>query len=223
MQFVYEKDASNPILKVEGENYKYLFRVRRKRVGDIIDFRNLIDSKLYSYKVTSIDKKSATLELIFGEEKPVVPTKELTIGWCIIDPKNIEKVLPVLNEIGVTKLVFIKCAYSQANFKIKKDRLEKILINSNQQCGRSNLMQIEFASSIHHFLQNYPKSYILNFSSSKLIDKKESIDSIVVGCEGGFSEDELKLFDSQKVVGFNTPLILKSESAVISSASIILL
>lgn len=223
MQFIYDKNASNPILKIEEDNYKYLFKVRRKRVGDIIDFRNLIDSKLYSYRVTSIDKKSATLELIFGEEKPVVPVKELTIGWCIIEPKNIEKVLPSLNEIGVSKVVFIRCAYSQANFKIKKDRLDKILINSNQQCGRSNLMQIEFASSLYQFLQNYPKSYILNFSNSKLSDKKESINSIVIGCEGGFSEDELKLFNSQKVVGFDTHLILKSESAVVAAASTILL
>jgi len=189
MQFVYEKEASSPILKIEGENYKYLFRVRRKKVGDILEFRNLIDSKLYSYKVTSIDKKSATLELIYGEEKIVAPKKELTIGWCIIDPKNIEKVLPSLNEIGVTKIVFIRCAYSQANFKIKKDRLDKILINSNQQCGRSNLMNIEFASSLYHFLQNYPNSY----------------------------------FSSDKIVGFNTPLILRSESAVLATASIILL
>ena len=223
MQFVYEEEASTHILKLDGENYKYLFRVRRKKVGDIIEFRNLIDSKLYSYKVISIDKKTATLELIYGEEKPIVPKKELTIGWCIIDPKNIEKILPSLNEIGVAKIVFIRCAYSQANFKIKKERLEKILINSNQQCGRSNLMQIEFASSLYDFLQKYPQSFMLNFSNRRLSDNIDSINSIIIGCEGGFSEDELKLFDSEKIVGFDTPLILRSESAVVAATSSILL
>ena len=222
MQFVYDKDASTPLLIIEDETYKYLFRARRKKIGDIIDFRNLQDDKLYSYKVVSIDKKSASLELIFGESKPVLPTKDLTIGWCIIDPKNIEKTLPSLNEIGVAKIVFIRCAYTQANFKIKKDRLEKILINSSQQCGRSSLMQIEFAQSLQDFLNKYPQSHLLNFSTNTLADN-QNIDSIVIGCEGGLSEDEIKLFSSEQIVGLNTPTILRSESAVVAVASKIIL
>ena len=222
MQFVYDKNASSPLLSVESETYKYLFRARRKKIGDIIDFRNLEDNKLYSYKVASIDKKSASLELIFGENKPVVPVKNLTIGWCIIDPKNIEKTLPSLNEIGVAKIVFIRCAYTQANFKIKKERLEKILINSSQQCGRSSLMQIEFAQSLQDYLSKYPQSYLLNFSTNTLADNK-NIDSIVIGCEGGLSEDEARLFSSEQTVGLNTPTILRSESAVVAVASKIIL
>ncbi len=222
MQFVYDKNASTPLLIVEDETYKYLFRARRKKLGDIIDFRNLQDDKLYSYKVLSIDKKSASLELIYGESKPVTPTKNLTIGWCIIDPKNIKKTLPSLNEIGVAKIVFIRCAYTQANFKIKKERLEKILINSSQQCGRSSLMQIEFAQSLQDFLSRYPQSYLLNFSQNRLSENQD-IDSIVIGCEGGLSKDEINLFSSEKTVGLNTPTILRSESAVTAAASKIIL
>ena len=222
MQFVYDKNASSPLLTIEDETYKYLFRARRKKIGDIIDFRNLQDDKLYSYRVVSIDKKSASLELIYGESKPVVPIKDLTIGWCIIDPKNIEKTLPSLNEIGVKKIVFIRCAYTQANFKIKKERLEKILINSSQQCGRSSLIQIEFAQSLQDFLSKYPQSYLLNFSQNRVSENRD-IDSIVVGCEGGLSKDEIKLFTPEKVVGLNTPTILRSESAVVAVASKIIL
>jgi len=222
MQFVYDKNASSPLLTIEDETYKYLFRARRKKIGDIIDFRNLQDDKLYSYRVVSIDKKSASLELIYGESKPVVPAKDLTIGWCIIDPKNIEKTLPSLNEIGVKKIVFIRCAYTQANFKIKKERLEKILINSSQQCGRSSLMKIEFAQSLQDFLSKYLQSYLLNFSQNRVSENRD-IDSIVVGCEGGLSKDEIKLFTPEKVVGLNTPTILRSESAVVAVASKIVL
>ncbi len=223
MQFVYLKEASAPSVNIEGETYKYLFKVRRKAVGDIIDFRNLQDNKLYSYKVISVNKKSAFLELIYGEEKPVLPNKDLIIGWCIIDPKVIEKTLPMLNEIGVGKIVFIKCAYSQANFKIKKERLEKILINSCQQCGRSSLMQIEFANSLQHYLQKYPQSYLLNFSLKNLENCKENIGQIVIGCEGGLSKDEIKLFNPEKIVGLNTPLILRSETATVITAVKIIL
>ncbi len=223
MQFVYDEKAGAPILTIEGENYKYLFRVRRSKLGSIIDFRNLQNENIYHYKVVHIDKKRATLELLLAEKKSVTAKKELMLGWCIIDPKNIEKVLPTLNEIGVSKIVFIKCAYSQANFKIKKERLLKILINSSQQCGRSNLMEIEFCSSLYSFLQKYPQSFLLHFGNNLLSEKKSAINSIVVGCEGGFSKDEIELFEKNKIVGFDSSLILKSESAAIATASMILL
>ena len=222
MQFLYNKDAGKESLIVDGESYKYLFKVRRIKSGSIIELRNLKDSNLYFYRVISVDKKSATLTLISYEQKEVMPKKELTIGWCIIDPKVIEKALPSLNEIGVSKLIFIKCAYSQANFKINIDRLEKILINSSQQCGRSSLMQIDFANSIYDFLTKYPSSYLLDFSTNR-VDKALDISSIVIGCEGGLSEDERALFKKEKIVGFDTPLILRSESAAISAAAKVLI
>jgi len=222
MQYLYNEDANKEFLEIVGDDYRYLFRARRSKINDIIELRNLKDDKLYSYKIIEINKKSATLKLLFGEEKSIKPTKELVIGWCIIDPKSIEKTLPSLNEIGVSKIVFIKCAYSQANFKIKKDKLTKILINSSQQCGRSSIVQIDFANSIYDFLLQYPNSYLLNFSS-KYIDKQSDVRSIVIGCEGGLSKDEISLFSKEKIVGFNTPLILKSESAAISVSSKLLL
>jgi 16S rRNA (uracil1498-N3)-methyltransferase len=223
MQFLYHKEASKQIVTIEGEEHKYLFKVRRLKNGSYIELRNLIDNNLYLYKIININKKDATLELLGFEEKAVIPSKKLTIAWCIIDPKNIEKVLPMLNEIGVSKIVFIKCAYSQANFKIKKERLEKILINSCQQCGRTNFIEFEFESSIQSYLNKYPNSYLLNFSNNKLNTQIENINSIAIGCEGGLSKDEIALFSQEKVLGLNTNTILKSESAVVSVASKILL
>jgi 16S rRNA (uracil1498-N3)-methyltransferase len=223
MQYLYNKNAKEAILEIDGEEYRHLFRARRTKVGTILSLRNLEDNKLYSYKVVNIGKKSATLELLYAESKDVIPLKELIIGWCIIDPKNIEKTLPILNEIGVSKIVFIKCAYSQSSYKIKKDKLQKIVINSSQQCGRSNLLEIDFANSIFDFLAENPDSYLLNFSDNLLDESKDKIKSIVIGCEGGLTEDEVALFKKDRIVGFNTPLILQSQSATIVTAGKILI
>jgi len=222
MQYLYHKDSGLETIKIEGDEYRYLFRVRRLKADSFVETRNLQDGKLHVYKVISIDKKSALLQLAFSETKEVKAPKSLTIGWCIIDPKVIEKTLPTLNEMGVEKIVFIKCAYSQANFKIKKDKLHKILINSSQQCGRTNLMHIEFANSINDYLNKYPNSHLLDFSKNRL-DCSAEVNSIVIGCEGGISKDERALFESNKIVGLNTPQILRSESAAIAVASKILL
>jgi 16S rRNA (uracil1498-N3)-methyltransferase len=222
MQYLYSSDAKVPLITLSGDEHRYIFKVRRHRVGDVIAIRNLQDDYIYHYHITHIDKKSAILELQDSQKLTIKSSHFLHIGWCVIDTKNIEKVLPSLNEMGVSKISFIYCKRSQKSFKIDFKRLEKILLNSSQQCGRSVMMELDVVDSLQRFVEIYPDAKMLNFSQDNFV-QKDNIDTIVVGCEGGFSDDEVALFDSQKIVGFNTPLILKSESAVCAISSKVLL
>ena len=222
MQYLYYKEASSPSLQMSGDEHKYIFKVRRSRVGDIIDLRNLVDDMLYSYRVIEIDKKSALLHLIAKRELVIKAKRSLHIGWCKIDPKSIEKILPTLNEIGVEKITIIDCQRSQHNFRIDFARLKKILLNSSQQCGRSSMMILEQSPSLDRFVENHPQSYMLNFSKN-IIESHSHIDTIIVGAEGGFTDTETALVGSDRTIALDTPLILKSESAVAAIASKIVL
>jgi 16S rRNA (uracil1498-N3)-methyltransferase len=215
MQFIYEENPQKSMI-ISGDNYKYLFKVRRLKIGDKVNITNF-NGVIHKYKITSISKKEANLIKI-DEFKVKQKLKSFHLGWCKIDTKNIEKVLPTLNEIGVTKITFIECDRSQGNFKIKENRLKKILINSNQQCGRIEIMKIEFCESLDKFLENYPDAKVLDFGGEKI---KDYFETAVVGCEGGFSERERKLFKNR--YSFNTDLILRSESAAVAVASKVLL
>lgn len=214
MQFIYEKNISS-FMQISGDNYKYLIKVRRLKVGDNVNITDF--NKIYQFEITEITKKEIKLKQI-KEIEANQTLKPFHIGWCKIEAKNIEKVLPSLNEIGVTKITFIECDRSQGNFKLKMDRIEKILINSNQQCGRLSMMEIEFCESLDKFLELYPDAKICDFGGEKIGGYFEVG---VVGCEGGFSERERKLF--KDIISFDTPLILRSESAVVSLASKVLL
>ncbi len=222
MQYLYHKDASSSSLQITGDEHRYIFKVRRSKVGDIIHLRNLKDQILYSYEVLEIDKKRAILHLTSQRELHIKAERSLHIGWCKIDPKSIEKMLPTLNEIGVDKITFIDCQRSQNNFRIDFKRLDKILLNSSQQCGRSSMMTLEQSTSLDTFIKDYPQSYMLNFSDN-IIDDHSQIDTIIIGAEGGFTDKESRLIDSDHTIALDTPLILKSESAVASIASKIVL
>ncbi|WP_200762745.1 16S rRNA (uracil(1498)-N(3))-methyltransferase [Nitrosophilus alvini] len=221
MVFIYHEEAGNKELKIEGDTYRYLFRARRHKVDDVICFRNLENSLLYHYKVIQIGKKNAFLELETYENKPVEPKRYFHLGWCVVDPKIVEKTLPMLNEIGVSKISFIYCNRSQKNFKINKERLKKILISSCQQCGRSSLMEIETIESLKKFSETYPEFILINFSKKTLYTDKIPL-TAVIGCEGGFTDDELALA-GERIAGFDTEMVLKSETAavVISSKMVI--
>ena len=222
MLYLYQKEAGQPQLTLLGDEHRYIFKVRRHKVDDTLYLRNLEDGLLHRYLITYIDKRSVNLELQESQTLEIKAKAALHIGWCVIDPKNIEKVLHSLNEMGVAKITFIYCKRSQKSFKVDFKRLEKILLNSSQQSGRSELMQLEMADDLETFLEKYPHSKMLNFSENNFISN-EGIDTIVIGCEGGFHDEEVALFKKSDIVGFDTPLVLKSESAACAVASKILL
>ncbi len=221
MQYIYDENASKDTIKIEGDNHKYLFKVRRLKVGDSVNLRNLNDGILYTYNISMIDRRSATLNLENSEEKEVKPNRYLHLGWCVVDPKTIEKTLASLNELGVSKISFIYADFSQKNFKINFERLEKILINSSIQCGRSDKIEFEIVDSLEEFLKANSDAYMFNFSQNKIIDKKDDISTIVIGPEGGFSSDEVKLFEENKIVGIDSNIILRSETAMVSVVSVL--
>ena len=222
MIYLYNQDAGSQQIDLTGDDHRYIFKVKRHRVGEDIRLRNLEDGKLYTYSILSIDKKSAILLLQGSETSEVVARKNLHLGWCVIDTKSIEKVLPTLNELGVDKVSFIYCERSQKSFKVDIDRYKKILLNSSQQSGRSVEMSLDIYDSLENFLVDNQNSYLLNFSDKK-ITKETKIDTIVIGCEGGLTSAEIEMFDSGKIIGLDTSMVLKSESAATSVSSLILL
>ena len=222
MLYLYHKDASRTQLTLVGDEHRYIFKVRRHKIDDTLYLRNLEDGLLYRYVITYIDKHSVILDLQESKTLEVKAKISLHIGWCVIDPKSVEKVLPSLNEMGVEKITFFYCKRSQKSFKLDFKRLTKILLNSSQQSGRSQMMVLEMNDSLEMFLKENPSAKMLNFSENNFISNSD-MDTIVIGCEGGFHEDEVALFDTGNIVGLDTPLVLKSESAVCAVASKLLL
>ena len=223
MQFTYHQEASQEFLSVDNETYKYLFKARRHKIEDEIYFRNLDDKNIYLYKVIEINRKDARLELVSFEEKIVENNKKLHLAWCVVDPKTVEKNIASLNELGLEKITFIYCEYSQKNFKLNLEKLEKILLNSSSQCGRSSIIKLEICKSLDEFLSLNKNVYLLDFSKQNIETKKDEIETLLLGCEGGFSETERETFDTVKIVGFNSNLILRSETAAISAVSKIII
>ena len=209
-------------ITLKGENFKYLIKVRRHSIDDTISIRYKADIKeLCNYKIIFIDGRSVGLELISSEVVEVKSAKELHIAWCKIDIKSIEKVLPSLSEIGVVKISFISCDRSQ-NIKLDFKRFERILEASMQQCGRSTYIEFDTYKNIEEFIVKYPDTKVFDFCENSLKDGS-GFERVIIGAEGGFSQDEKELLSSQDVFRLDTPMILRSESAVIAVASKVVL
>lgn len=219
MKFMLSSDAGDQELSVSGEDYKYLIKVRRHKTGDLIGFRSPEKLSLeYRYRLERTDGRNAYFILESHYEAPCEAKHKLHIGWCLIDPKTIEKNLPMLTELGVGKITFIQCRRSQRNFRLDFERFKRIMESSIMQCGRTSLIELEESPTLNAFLQAHPEAVILDFGGEAL-RPDEQIETVVIGCEGGFDESERKLFSSHPVRVFSSPMILRSETAAVAIAS----
>ncbi len=202
---------------MENEEFLHL-KVRRIKLKEHLKLRNLSDEKLFFYEVVELGKHSCVLKLLKSETTPVLKS-HLSLALAVIEPKILEKTLPFLNELGLTKLILVYTDFSQRNFKIDFERLHRILINSCQQCGRAQKMQVELFEKIEFFKEKYPSTTLLDLDAK--IGEFSPKELYFIGPEGGFSERERSLFD--KKIRLNCPHVLKSQSALVAVASKILI
>ena len=221
MQFLFDENAGVNELCIRGEGFYHL-KVRRVRQNESLNVRNLKDDFVYVYKISSLNKNSCLLNL---QEKllnsSILPAK-ITLALGVIEPKILEKTLPILNELGLYKLILVFTHFSQRNFRLDFRRLERILIKSCEQCGRANLMQIECFDSTKDFANAYENIVMLDFSgeNSDFSEFKGDDKILFIGAEGGFTDEERSLFTRK--IKLKSPYILKSQSAIISVAAKIL-
>lgn len=228
MQFLYQPNAGDFQVEISDDDFTYLIKARRFGVDSVVKMRNLKDKKLYTYAITEIKKKSALLTKISEQDSQNSHSSPLHLLWAIIDPKVIEKTLPFLNELGIPRISFFYAEFSQRQFSLNLQRMQKILISSSQQCGRIDLMELEVLKDFDSICERYAPFYAFDFGGMDIREynpfKQDSKDlenasvRVMVGAEGGFSQRERQRF--AKIITLNDTLILRSESASVFLASL---
>lgn len=220
MEFLYSKMAGDAEIWLNDISH---LKARRLKIGDQINIRNFGVCVNFVYEIAEISRKSYKICLI-KHDSIAQYSLNLTLAWGIIEPKIIEKTLPFLNEIGVKKLIFVRCDFSQRNFHINFQRCENILIESSQQCGRNSLLEMEIYENLSDFLSTYKNVARVDFTAQNGDAKTLNLyndEILFIGPEGGFSSNE-----RTKIPNFftlNTKFILRSQSAIKAVASKILL
>lgn len=222
MQFVFIKSCGEQHIALEGEAFAHICQVRRAKIGTLINARNLDNDTLYTYCIESITRKNATLTLQSCQILPKIPAHFSHIIWAITSPQVVYKTLPYLNELALGKLSLFYAKFSQGNVRIEMERVKRILIESCEQCGRSSLCEVEILKDLDSVLSRYPQASVLDFGGKMLESSAQTRemlrDGIIIGCEGGFSDDEREIFKAQKrnIYGLKNELILRSQSAAIT-------
>lgn len=217
-------NISNPL------DINYLSRVMRKKIGDQILTFNQDDGEYLAELIETTNKK-VTLKLI---KKTRSPQRESIVRLIFSPIKHprIHFLLEKATELGVTHLVPIQTKHSVID-KINIDKWQIYVKEAAEQSERLSLPKIENLISLDNFLSGWPEDQqiilcnekernlsIATFLKERAINVKEL--NIMIGPEGGFSQEELKSLLLKK---FITSVhlgerILRAETAALSALAI---
>ena len=225
IRIFYAESLSNNLSgKLNKDQSKYLNSVMRLKTNDNFSLFNKRGE--WDTKIMSINKGIVEFQV---QNQLRQPNKEREI-WLVFAPiksNYFNFMLQKATEIGVTKLFPITSERSIVR-KINEDRIKKILVEASEQSNRLTVPSLEKIQKLEKFLDDN-KNISLIFgdlnTDSKKIELKDVLKpiAVLIGPEGDFSENErakILKFHGVQSIKLNDN-ILRSETAVISSLSII--
>ena len=158
---------------------------------------------------------------------------EIILGLSRSD--HLDLAIQKCTELGVSRLSIFNAKYSQ--IPLKPAQQEKrfahwraIAIKASEQCGRHLPPTVDFHACLLDLLKSdYQRQnlFLLDFDGVSLQKYRQAIEnyrqvSIMVGPEGGLSDDEITLAKNRGFTGIRLgPRVLRTETAAMTSLSIV--
>jgi len=183
----------------------------------------LIDGHGHSaiVEITDVKKHSATVHVVARTFAPIDLSRRVVLYCAVLKKDNFEWVVQKATEVGIAEIVPI---ITDRTIKtgLRADRLEKIINEAVEQCGRNTVPKLRPVIDYDVALgEAKGQKIFFQAGGAKLNDLKLAGDgvSIFIGPEGGWSEAEV---ESARVAGAAIASlgnnILRGETAAVVAA-----
>ncbi len=214
------------VLVADPEKIHQWLRVFRFGAGDTIQ---LLDDSGFEFtaEFKALSPGGATLSILEAKHNTKAPSQEIFLFQSLIKSDKFEWVLQKGTELGVSRFMPILADRSEKK-SLNFERAKKIIVEAAEQCGRGELPKFYEVMKLEEAFGQYDARAVVFHPDAPAFDKKEFVNekhlAVFIGPEGGWSDREMQLFEQKKVPVYSfSPLILRSETAAIAIASLILL
>ncbi|SMM99894.1 Ribosomal RNA small subunit methyltransferase E [uncultured Candidatus Thioglobus sp.] len=212
----------NEELTLDEYTSHHLAKVLRFPQGqNIILFNG--DGMNYNAKVLAV-KKQCTVKILDKTPNPSESKLNLTLAQGIAKGEKMDFLIQKAVELGVNKIIPIfseHCVVRLKGEKLQKrlNHWQKIIIGACEQSGRSIVPILQPAMRFNDFINtDFGNGFVLHHRAEKSLLEIEKLDqaTIIIGPEGGLSEQEIQLATTQGA----KPLLLGSRILRTETASL---
>lgn len=201
--FVTKESISDKTVIITGNDAYHIGRSLRMAVGDEI-YVSDGEGKEYLATLTRIRDDECVAEII-REDDSSEPKMSITLYMAYPKGDKLETVIQKAVELGATRIVpfeSTRCIKRPKAEKIVKqgERLSKIAEEAAKQCGRCIIPEVSLPLSYSAMLRDAASSELKLICYEKesdlsikelLSESAPSSIAVIVGCEGGFSPEEV--------------------------------
>jgi 16S rRNA (uracil1498-N3)-methyltransferase len=193
----------------------------RSKIGDIIYITNGTGS-IFKTEISFIENDKLSVKII---ETIKTENKFENNFFCIPKLKNPDRFKFAIEkcvELGVTNFIIFESKRTVARGTNIK-RWEKIALAAMKQSLRAFLPKIILVKNLSDIAESNGKKIIFEQNAERKFQFEFEMDKkyyFIFGPEGGLTEDELKLFDTDLIYSLSDHR-LRSETAIVKAASLI--
>lgn len=229
--FINEKLSVDEEVSISDQDYYHLVRVRRVKIDDNVLLRDNTNN-LFKAIIKKIDDDKIIVKL-----KELISRKELQVNIvlavALLKGKKFDLVIQKATEVGVSAIIPLVTERTipeiKGKEKNKTDRWNKIAIEASKQCLRDDIPQVCDIQDYKQFIKSNKmgiKIFAHTDQSSQTIrniiinNKSEKSAVVVIGPEGGFSENEIALaIENQwNMINFGTTQLRAETAAIVIPA-----
>ncbi len=221
-----KKISLKQTVTITTKQLHYLINVMRKKKDDTLLIFNGVDGE-YLAKISQIYKKYIIL-IVVKKIRDVETEIDLWILFAPVKKTPTEYIIQKATELGASKIFPVitdRTNTKQINLK----RMQEIVIEASEQCERLTIPKIFDLRKLGDLIESWDKKRIILYGDETIRNQNEiksgfqniqskSLGAILIGPEGGFSNDEINYLRKKpfiKPVDLG-PRILRSDTAVIS-------
>lgn len=204
MIIFYSNDIQGDTAILKNEEARHCSKVLRKRVGESIVFTDG-NGFFYEGTISNISKTECEISV---SKKWEGNKHDYSLTVAISPTKNqarIEWFLEKVVEIGINRIVPLICKRTEKK-NLKSKRLDNILISASKQSLKAHFPILEEPMSFEEFIKSHSstKTYIAHLNKEtkylgKIIQSNSSV-TVLIGPEGDFTEEELKMAFNNGVI-----------------------
>lgn len=219
----YFSNINENIVTITGGEAQHLTRVRRAKVGDeIVAFNG--DGYNYFLVVQEILKDKVVCNVTQKVMNKATKDNNITVYLSMIKNDALTTAIDNLAEINVKKVKLFKSDFSVAVIDEKKlEKLNQIAIQASKQSERADIMEISIINKkdIEKDCKQMENVFFAYENSNNKLTTFNGDFAVIIGPEGGFSEQENEYFSSfaKNISLGNT--ILRAEVACVASVSML--